>query len=240
MDRDVIVIGGGISGLATAHDLQNRGFDVQVLERQVRVGGNAISTRFNGFLMEHGPTTFNASVPEAVDQINGLGLLQSAHDLGPEVKKRYLRDAGKLTGISANPLGFFVSDYLTRRGRARIFLEGLIPRHKGGEQSIHAFVTRRFGREFADKVMEPMAAGMFMGDSKLLSINGAFPRLAEMEQWLGSITRGILRAKRGSEPGRHLYSWKNGIGTIAQTLAMRLGQGVLNCLVPDFDGLDLQ
>ncbi len=222
--HDVIVIGGGISGLAAAHDLTARGLDVQLLERQVRVGGNAISERFDGFLMEHGPTTFNASVPEAVEQISSLGLLDQADDLGPNVKQRYLRDGGKLTGIAASPMGFFKSDYLSKKARLRILLEGLIPRNKSGkEESIHAFVARRFGREFADKVMEPMAAGIFMGDSKQLSISGAFPKLAEMEQKLGSITRGVLRAKRGSEPGRHLYSWDRGIATIPQTFAAGVG-----------------
>jgi len=222
--HDVIVIGGGISGLATAHELRTRGLDVHLLERQVRVGGNAISERFDGFLMEHGPTTFNASVPDAVEQIRALGLLDQAADLGPNVKRRYLRDGGRLTGISANLMGFFKSDYLSKKARLRILLEGLIPRNKSGEEeSIHAFVTRRFGREFADKVMDPMAAGIFMGDSKQLSISGAFPKLAEMEQALGSITRGVLRAKRGTEPGRHLYSWGGGIATIPQTFAAGLG-----------------
>ncbi len=227
MTHDVIVIGGGISGLATAYELMQRGLDVQLLERQVRTGGNAISERFDGFLMEQGPTTFNASVPEAVAQITALGLLDQAHDLGPNVKRRYLRDNGKLTGISASPMGFFKSDYLSLRGRLRILLEGLQPRNKSGdEETIHAFVSRRFGREFADKVMDPMAAGIFMGDSKQLSITGAFPKLAEMEQQLGSITRGVLRAKRGTEPGRHLYSWDGGIGTIPQRLAAGLGARV--------------
>ncbi len=226
MMHDVLVIGGGISGLATAYDLMQRGLDVQLLERQVRTGGNAISEGFDGFLMEHGPTTFNASVPQAVEQITALGLLDQAHDLGPDVKRRYLRDDGKLTGIPANPMGFFTSNYLTLWGRARILAEGLIPRHKGGEETIHAFTARRFGREFADKVMDPMAAGIFMGDSTKLSISGAFPKLAEMEQALGSITRGVLRAKRGSEPGRHLYSWNGGIGTIPQVLTNHLGARV--------------
>ena len=220
--RDVIVIGGGISGLATAYDLMLRGLDVQLLERQVRTGGNAISEGFDGFLMEHGPTTFNASVPQAVAQIDALGLLDQAHDLGPDVKRRYLRDDGKLTGIPASLTGFFTSNYLSARARARILIEGLIPRYMGDEESIHAFASRRFGREFADKVMDPMAAGIFMGDSRELSINGAFPKLAEMERTLGSITRGVLRAKRGSEPGRHLYSWDNGIGTIPQVLTNHL------------------
>ncbi len=226
MMRDVIVIGGGISGLATAYNLMLRGIDVQLLERQVRTGGNAISERFDGFLMEHGPTTFNASVPQAVAQITALGLLDQAHDLGPEVKRRYLRDNGKLAGIPASLTGFFTSNYLSARARARILIEGLIPRYMGDEESIHAFASRRFGREFADKVMDPMAAGIFMGDSRELSVNGAFPKLAEMERALGSITRGVLRAKRGSEPGRHLYSWDDGIGAIPHVLAKQLGSRV--------------
>ena len=227
MTLDVIVIGGGVSGLATAQALMARGYDVAVLERQVNAGGNAISERFDGFLMEHGPTTFNASVPEAVAHIAGLGLLESASDLGPNVKRRYLRDQGRLTGVSAHPLGFFRSNYLSPMGRLSMLFEGFRPRKKtDAEETIHAFASRRFGREFADKVIDPMAAGLFMGDSHQLSINGAFARLALMEQEHGSITRGILKAKRGSEPGRHLYSWQGGIGTIPQVLAQELGTRV--------------
>lgn len=224
---DVVVIGGGISGLATAHGLMQRGLDVRVLERQARPGGNAISERIGGFLMEHGPTTFNASVPGAADQIGALGLLDTAHDLGPNVKRRYLRDQGQLTGVSAHPAGFLLSNYLSPKARLSMLAEGLRPRKKGNEEeSIHAFTTRRFGREFADKVIEPMAAGLFMGDSRKLSINGAFARLADMEQEHGSIIRAILKARKGSEPGRHLYSWRDGIGTIPTILASGLGRFV--------------
>lgn len=226
---DVLVIGGGISGLATAHGLMQRGLDVRVLERQTQAGGNAISERIGGFLMEHGPTTFNASVPGAADHLGALGLLDSARDLGPNVKRRYLRDQGRLTGVSAHPAGFLVSNYLSPKARLSMLLEGLRPRKKGDEEeSIHAFTARRFGREFADKVIEPMAAGLFMGDSRKLSINGAFARLADMEQEHGSIIRAILKARKGSEPGRHLYSWREGIGTIPTKLASRLGRFVQN------------
>jgi len=221
---DVVVIGGGISGLATAHGLKRRGLDVRVLERQATPGGNAISERIGGFLMEHGPTTFNASVPDAVEQISALGLLDSASDLGPNVRRRYLRNHGKLNGISTHPAGFMLSNYLSPKARLSMLFEGLRPRKKvNEEESIHAFSSRRFGREFADKVIEPMAAGLFMGDSRKLSISGAFARLAKMEQEHGSILRAILKAKKGIEPGRHLYSWRDGIGTIPTTLATGLG-----------------
>ncbi len=224
---DVVVIGGGISGLATAHGLMQRGLDAVVLEHQITPGGNAISERFDGFLMEHGPTTFSASVPDATEQLEALDLLTGARDLGPEVRRRYLRNKGRLIGVSAHPAGFLMSNYLSPKARVSMLLEALRPRKAdGAEESIHDFTTRRFGREFADKIIEPMAAGLFMGDSKQLSIYGAFARLAEMEQKHGSIIKGILKARKGSEPGRHLYSWREGIGTIPTTLAKRLGARV--------------
>ena len=225
---DVIVIGGGISGLSAAHELMKAGQDVAVLERQVVAGGNAISERFDGFLMEHGPTTFNASVPDAVAQLDALGLLEKAADLGVGVKKRYLCNGNRLSGISANPMGFFRSSYLSLPGRLRMLAEITIPRKKkDAEETVFDFTRRRFGREFAEKVMDPMAAGMFMGEARALSVQGIFPRLAELEQRFGSITRGVLNAKRGSAPGRHLYSWRQGVGAIPQSLARQLGKRVL-------------
>lgn len=220
---DVIVIGGGISGLATAHGLMARGYDVQVVERRAQVGGNAQSERMHGFLMEHGPTTLNASFAPAMECVSALGLDQSTLDLGTGVRKRYLRDAGRLHGISTNPLGFFLSPYLSMFAKLSMLGEFMRPRKADGtEETIHAFATRRFGREFADRIIEPLAAGIFMGDSRELSVDGAFPRLAEMEARSGSILRSVIAARRGSEPGRQLFSWPDGIGTLPRALAAEL------------------
>ncbi len=90
------------------------------------------------------------------------------------------------------------------------------------DETIHTFVCRRFGVEFADKVMAPLVSGMFAGDSRQISLNAAFPRLMKMEQEFGSVTRGILRAKRGSEPGKRLFSYQDGIGTLPKRLAQAL------------------
>ena len=224
MSRDVVVIGAGVSGLACAHDLVCRGFDVQVLERQVTTGGNAKSQRFDGFLMEHGPSTVNAAFPGAMERIRGLGLEPSASPLGPGVTKRYLRDERGLHGISIHPMGFFTSPYLSPLARMSMAAEILRPaRSDDTEETIHQFVSRRFGAGFADKVIEPLAAGLFMGDAKSLSVSGTFPRLVDLEQRFGSIMRGILAARRGREPGRHLLSWDGGIGTLPKTLAGLLG-----------------
>ena len=245
MTHDVVVIGAGVSGLATAHDLVAQGYDVQVLERQVTIGGNAISERFDGYLMEHGPSTLNASVSGAMERIQALGLGETAGDLGSNVRKRYLVDNDKLLAISVHPLGFLLSSYLSPASRLTLATEIFRPRKKGGEEeTIHAFVTRRFGREFADKVIDPMAAGLFMGDSRKLSINGAFPKLAELEEKFGSITRGILNAKRGSQPGRRLYSWAGGMSEIPKALASSLSGRVhlgttVTKIIPTPNGFDV-
>lgn len=224
MTRDVVVIGAGVSGLATAFHLVARGFDVQVLERQVRVGGNATTEKFDEFLMEQGPTTLNAAYPQAMESIRELGLDSSAIALGEGVRRRYLRNGSSLHGIKVGRLGFLLSGYLSPRARLSLAAEAFRrPRRDGGEETIHAFVSRRFGAEFADKVVEPLAAGIFMGDSRELSIQGAFPKLVEMEQRYGSILRAVLAARRGSEPGRRLFSWPGGIATLPNALAARLG-----------------
>jgi protoporphyrinogen/coproporphyrinogen III oxidase len=245
MSVDVVVIGAGVSGLATAHDLVSRGYDVQVLERQVSVGGNAVSERFDGYLMEHGPSTLNAANSGAMAQICALGLAAGATELGASVRKRYLRDADRLWGISVHPLGFFLSNYLSPAARLSMAAEILRPRKPGdGEETLHQFASRRFGRRFADKVIDPMAAGMFMGDANLLSVADAFPQLVELERKHGSIMRGILRARSGSEPVRRLFSWPGGIATLPQIYA-RVLAGRIHCgtavtrLVPTRAGFEV-
>ena len=224
MTYDVVVIGAGVSGLSTAHELMCHGHDVAVLERQVVVGGNTISERFDGFLMEYGPSAMHAIMPEALEFARELDLEASCLELGENVRKRYLLDAGKLSGISVHPLGFFASDYLSLPARLSLLSEIMRPRRKpSADETLYDFTRRRFGDEFARKVMEPMAAGLFMGDSRALSVGAVFPRLVEFEQKYGSVTRAVINARRGSQPGRRLFSWPDGMGTLPQRLAQLLG-----------------
>lgn len=227
MNYDVAIIGAGISGLTTAWELSRRGHKVVVLERQQHIGGNAVSERFDGFLMEHGPTTLNAMVPEALELTREIGLDPEKLDMGEGVRKRYLLEGGALHGISTNPAGFLLSSYLSWSGRLSLMSEMFRRAKTGGDdETIHQFATRRFGREFADKVMEPLAAGMFAGDAMRLSLSSVFPKLAEIEKKHGSITRGIIKARKGSEPGKRLYSYRDGVATLPAALSQQLGGSI--------------
>ncbi|MHA1158886.1 MAG: FAD-dependent oxidoreductase, partial [Alphaproteobacteria bacterium] len=137
MTADVVVIGAGISGLSTAHHLVAGGHDVIVLERRVGVGGNAVSERIGGYLMEHGPSTINAAVPEALDMTSQLELDESRVNLGDAVRRRYLVDGDRLAGIALHRAGFLSSNYLSLRGRLLVLAEITRRRREGGgEESV--------------------------------------------------------------------------------------------------------
>ena len=154
MSVDVAVIGGGVSGLAAAYELRRRGHQVVVLERQVRAGGNAVSERVSGFLMEHGPSSVNAASSAAAELSATLGLDPSRCGLGPGVRYRYLTGTEGLHRISTHPLGFLSSNYLSLGARLRVLAEPMIPRRDAAnEESVAGFWSRRFGPEFAERII---------------------------------------------------------------------------------------
>ncbi|MBT4488638.1 MAG: protoporphyrinogen oxidase, partial [Rhodospirillaceae bacterium] len=223
MTVDVAVIGGGISGLATAHDLKQRGHRVVVLERQTKPGGNAVSERRSGFLMEHGPSTMNALVPAANQISQTLGIDDFRCDLGDGIQKRYLVAKGGLAGIPVRATGFLTANYLSPLAKLRVLAEFLVP-HSGDcgenddDETVMDFCVRRFGREFAERVMDPMVAGIYGGGRAAeLSMGAIFPMLLALEKKYGSVTLGIMhRAREGGKmPGSRLFSWRDGIATLA-------------------------
>ena len=230
MTVDVAIIGGGVSGLATAHDLKQRGHDVAVLERQSHTGGNAVSERRSGFLMEHGPSTMNAHVPASNQISRELGLDDRRCELGEGVQKRYLVADGALSGISTGALGFLASPYLSPWARLRILAEFLVPHGSEGEdESVMDFCSRRFGRDFAERVMDPMVAGIYGGGrASELSVAAIFPMLVALEEKYGSVTLGIMHRRRegGKMPGSRLFSWRDGMATLTRTLARGLAKNI--------------
>ncbi len=226
MTLDVAIIGGGVSGLAAAHRLNKNGYSVTVLERQARPGGNAVSESIGGFLMEHGPSSVNAAMPHALELQAELGLDGQRRDLGDGVRNRYLLGDGELNRISIHALGFLTSNYLSPLARLRVLFEAFVPSGADNpDETVAEYWSRRFGSEFAERVIDPLVGGLFAARADDLSMAAVFPKLLEMERRHGSIIRGVIRNKvsGGNMPGRRLYSWRDGIGSLPRALAAKLG-----------------
>ncbi len=231
---DVAVIGGGISGLTVAHELLAMGRSVVVLERQVAVGGNAVSQRFGDYLMEHGPSSLNPAAADTTGLFGRLGLDNEQVGLGAKVKYRYLTKNGRLSCIPTHPLGFFTSSHLSPRARLALAGEMFKSRKRGNcEESVDSFCRRRFGPEFAERVIDPLTGGLFAASSGDLSVSATFPALVDMENKCGSIIAGAFRRRisGGKMPARRLASWRNGIGTLPRTLAAGLASNIRTGIV---------
>ncbi|MGI9381622.1 MAG: protoporphyrinogen oxidase, partial [Methyloligellaceae bacterium] len=214
------------SGLTVAHELVRRGRNVVLLERQVMAGGNAISERIDGFLMEHGPSSLSSASEAAGELSARLGLERERVPLGPDVRYRHLTKAGKLAPVPVHPFGFLTAPYLSLTGRLRLLGEVVVPRkRRPGEETVAAFCSRRFGAEFAEKVIDPLAGGLFAARASELSMAATFPRLMDMERRHRSVTIAAARRFRrgGRMPARRLTSWRDGMGTLPRAIAAALG-----------------
>ena len=230
MTIDVAIVGGGVSGLTAAYELQRLGWTTRVLERQIRVGGNILSERIGGFLMEHGPSSIVASASSDA-LTDTLGIAGQACPLSEQVRARYLTGGGRLHGISTHPLGFLTADYLSPAARLRLLMEPFVKRRTGGdEETVDDFVTRRFGRAMAERVTDPLVGGLYAGLAKDVSVSAVFPKLVEMERRFGSVALGVLKSRRGGKarmPGRRLHSFRDGLATLPRALDAALGPSVV-------------
>jgi oxygen-dependent protoporphyrinogen oxidase len=232
----VVIVGGGISGLALAYRIEQRLADVEVivLEECSRLGGTIGTERREGFQVEIGPNGFLDNRPFALALCRELGLgdhLISASEASR--RNRYLFLGGRLHLLPNTLTSFLTSDVLSWRTRFLLMAERFRPPRRGGDESIDAFVRRRVGSELAETLADAFVTGIHAGDPKLLSMRAAFPRLVELEHSYGSVLRGMAAsarrrrteaAARGEPPpssGR-MWSFRDGLSLLIDTLRERL------------------
>lgn len=230
--RRLVVVGGGITGLAaawTARRLAGQipdGLDIVVLEKDRQVGGKARSPMDRGWLVESGPGGFLNGRPELTRLIEEAGLAQHATPANAAAARRFIYRAGALREIVPNPVGFARSGILSPAGLLRFLGEPFMPRRRDeADETVWNFAARRLGEEIADRLIMPMTLGIFAGDAKRLSLAAAFPRMHALEREHGSLIRGLI-AKRGKTAAGTLTSFPEGIETLPRTLAGRGGFSV--------------
>jgi len=237
MRASVVVIGGGISGLAAAARLAER-LDpdgVVVIEAAHGLGGKIRTERTRGFVLEGGPDCFLASRPAGVELCRQLGIADRLVGTNPTMRRSYVKRDGRLhplpdgiTGLVPTRLmPLLTTGILSMRGRIRAGLEVLVPPGlPTGDESVAGFSRRRFGAEAYDRLIEPLLSGIFAGNGEHLSLDATFPQLRETELRDGSLlkswfTAGVLG--RGPSAARAGFvTLPGGLGQLVDALATRL------------------
>jgi oxygen-dependent protoporphyrinogen oxidase len=249
----VVVIGGGLSGLAAAHRIheraraQRRPIDLKVLEAKDRSGGVLWTDRFDGFTLEGGPDSFITNKPWGIELCHRLGLSSQLVETETNHRRSFVVRNGRLVPV---PEGFVLmaphrlmpiltTPILSWRGKLRFFLDLVIPRRdEEGEESLAAFVRRRLGREALDRLVQPLVAGIYTADPNDLSLKATLPQFLAMERDHGSLiaagwhesrrrgARGLERQASGARYGMFV-TLADGMDTLPRALVQALPPGTV-------------
>lgn len=229
----VAIVGGGVSGLSAAYELSRAGRPWVLLEASGRLGGKIATFRKNvpgvgEFLYEQAADAFIFSKPWALDLAHELGLEAELIHPNTHNKNIYFLRKGELklfpTGlrmfVPTDDASFLASGVLPRAAAERMLAEENVPpRTNDGDESLAAWVTRRFGAEALDFVA-PIAAGIYVANPETLSMQATFPQFLALEDRYGS-----LRAAYRQLPPAPEYvfvSFKGGVETLISALKTHL------------------
>ncbi len=222
----VVIVGGGIGGMATALALADRGHEVRVLESEQTAGGKVGTLRLGPWQVETGPF---AILQRASTEpwLRRLKLESSVVKADAAAKHRFIVKDRQLAAVPTSPPALLTSKALSWRAKLAILREPFLPRGKSEDETVAAFARRRLGLEIAENFVCPFVTGVFAGDYEQLSLRSAFPTLAQLEREHGSLLRGLYaqqkeRQRRGELPP-DLISFAGGMGDLTHALATELG-----------------
>ena len=246
----VVVIGGGVCGLTAGWRLRREAAEaglplaVTVVEADSRPGGKVITERLGGFVVEGGPDSLLASKPRAAELARELGLGDRLIGCAAGPRRVWVARGGRLVEVPdglqmlvPTLLGpFLASPVFSWRGKARILAERWVParREDGGtasngrgedDESLAAFLRRRFGREALERLADPVLSSIHLGDPERLSLGAVWPACVELERRFGSVGRGVRAtiARAGSAPADSPFlTLAGGLGELIDALVARL------------------
>jgi protoporphyrinogen/coproporphyrinogen III oxidase len=236
----VTIVGGGISGLSAAYELDRRGIPFSLLEASPRLGGLIRTDQVDDFVVEAGPDGVLAQKPAALRLCEEIGLGPRIIAALPPRTAFILRGARlvpiptpSLLGIPLTWKGLATYSLLSPAARARLALEPLLPGPRAPEEdeSVAAFFTRRFGRATVPLIAAPLLGGIHAGRVEALSMQSLFPRFVAAERSRGSVLR-AFRSGPAADPDGAFRSLAGGMGELVSAIGRRLPPGSVRLSSP--------
>ena len=226
--RDIVVIGAGLTGLSTAFDLKKKGRDVVVLEKQNRIGGQIHTHTEDGFTFESGPNTGVVGFPEVAElfqDLEGRCQLETARDSS---KCRLIWKGSRFHALPSSLPGAVFTPLFTLKDKFRILGEPWRKKGTDPDEPVGALACRRLGRSFYEYAVDPFVSGVYAGDPMKLTTRYALPKLYNLEANYGSFVRGaIAKAKepktdRDRLATKKVFSAVGGLQKLVDALAQNL------------------
>ncbi|MFJ7202233.1 protoporphyrinogen oxidase [Streptomyces sp. NPDC098789] len=234
--RSVIVVGGGISGLAAAWQLRGRA-DVTVLESHAKVGGKLRTGTIAGITVDEGAESLMALRPEAVELAAAVGLGDALCDPAKAPTTIWTNGGlrplppGHVMGVPTDPAALTGTGLLSPAGVARVAAEETLEAPAlTGDCSVSAYLASRFGQEAVDRLIEPLLGGIYAGRADRLSLRAAMPRIAALAEQGGPLLPALRRMKAAGAPRSAAVAVQGvtgGTGRFPQAVADACGARIL-------------
>jgi oxygen-dependent protoporphyrinogen oxidase len=226
----VLIVGGGVSGLATAYFLSRYAIPSTIIEKNNRTGGLIKTDFIEGCRLEAGPDSFIATKPAVRELAEELpGLQERIIGSNDAARRIFVVRHGKLLPM---PKGMVMmvpgeweplreSELVGEEAKRRISLETKMkPRERHEDISVGRFVEEHFGSEVLEYLTEPLLCGVYGGESENLSAESVLPRFMAYERKYGSLVKGVQRELRDKPQGGSLFlSFRDGMQTLTDALA---------------------
>jgi oxygen-dependent protoporphyrinogen oxidase len=235
---DVLVIGGGITGLSAAYEIERLGFRYALFESAARWGGKLTTERYTmeeqkTFVLDVAAESFITRKPHLWQLAHSLGLGDQLLALRSQTSGVHLLHQGQLYRIPLQPVAFLTSRLLTTSGKLRALAEPFVaPRRDEGDESLAEFARRRLGKEAATRLIEPILGSIYNADPEIQSVLVSSPHMRQLERQYGGLVRGMLATmfkRRQPDKPPAFFTVKDGVDHVVRALVGRLrGEMALN------------
>ena len=219
MRLDAIILGAGPAGLAVAHAMARQGARIKVIEPALRPGGAIRTLHEDGWLVETGPNTLQIDGADDRALLASYGLGDVLQEADHASARRFIFSKGRLHTLTNSPASLFKADLLSWRGKLRFLSEVFRARGGHADETVQTFMTRRFGAEAADLLMDPVVSGVHAGDPGRLCMANSFPSVTALERDYRSVILGLMRKPPS---GRRIVGFPQGMQQLADAMAAPL------------------
>ncbi|EQB35144.1 hypothetical protein M948_18775 [Virgibacillus sp. CM-4] len=246
--KQIVIIGGGITGLSAAYYIQREikakklPYTVKLVEASERLGGKIKTLKRDGFTIEQGPDSLLSRKPTAMKLVKELGLEDQVirNATGQSYllvdNKLHKMPKGTYMGVPKNVRSLLSSTVLSSKGKIRALADIMVSKGKADtDQSLGAFFRRRFGNELLVNQVEALLSGIHSGNIDQMSLKATYPTFLELEQTYGSVMKGLsktmpkpTKTKRNQPSSGAFFSFKNGLETLIHRLEDKLDLGMLH------------
>ena len=220
---NTIIIGGGISGLSSAHFLKKKNVDYILLESEKKLGGVIQTIKSDGFIFENGPNTIinnNSSINQIIKDYKLNNKI-----IGPDLNsnsKRFVFYSDNPVAVPNGIWSFLTTPLLSFISKILIFKDFFVKPHNQNT-SVFDFISKRFGKQFHDNLIEPFLTGIYAGNTKKMSAKHSLRRLWDFEQTHGSVLKGFLMSNKKNIKS---FNFSSGLYEIIFQLKKKLSRDI--------------